>query len=83
MSIFSDLPSSDNENADNTFELNTTKALKPAEYNKVDLEEYVFSEKHKHISDEGEAKLLACFKLNKACSREGKESGKNFQFQLK
>ena len=55
VSIFSDPPSSDDDNADDTFELNTTKALTPAEDTKVDLEEYVFSEKHKHISDEDKA----------------------------
>ncbi len=38
-SIFSDPPSSDDDNTDDAFELNTTEALKPAEYNKVDLEE--------------------------------------------
>jgi hypothetical protein len=37
--IFSDLPSSTDDYANNTFELNTTNALKPAEYIKVDLEE--------------------------------------------
>jgi hypothetical protein len=46
--------------------LNATEALKPAEYNKVDLEEYIFSDKHEHLSDENKAKLLACLKLNES-----------------
>jgi hypothetical protein len=63
-SIFSDPPSSNDDNTDDAFELNTTEALKPVEYNKVDLEDYIFSEKHKHINNEDKAKLLACLKLN-------------------